>query len=70
MSIVMQVREVVKKGPFSRPLLLRLLVRGLASPPLTGPWTIKILGPYFNVAVNAIGLLKGPFLPPPLLQTV
>ena len=33
-----------------------LLVRGPATPPLVVPWAIKILGPYFNVALDAIGL--------------
>ena len=33
-----------------------LLLRGPATPPpLLVPWAIKILGPYFNVAVDAIG---------------
>ena len=43
----------VKKLLFSSLLLLR----GPATPPppLVVPWVIKILGPYFNVAVDAIG---------------
>ena len=35
-----------------------LLQRGLAPPappPLVVPWAINILGPYFNVAVDALG---------------
>ena len=49
-----QIREVVQKKnvPFSSLLLLR----GPATPPpLVVPWAIKILGPYFNVAVDALG---------------
>ena len=46
-------REGVQKKnvPFSSLLLLR----GPATPPLVVPWAIKILGPYFNVAVDALG---------------
>ena len=41
-----------KNVPFSSLLLLR----GPATPPpLVVPWAIKILGPYFNVAVDALG---------------
>ena len=32
-----------------------LLLRGPATPPQVVPWAIKILGPYFNVAVDAMG---------------
>ena len=46
-------REGVKIGPFSRPLLLG--IPATPQPPSIGPWVIKILGPCLNVAVDAIG---------------
>ena len=38
-------------------LVAFFLLRGPATPPppLVVPWAIKILGPYFNVAVDALG---------------
>ena len=50
-----QVREGDKKNNYLFSSLL--LLRGPATPPppLVVPWTIYILGPYFNVAVDALG---------------
>ena len=49
-----QLREGVKKNNYFFSTLL--LLRGPATPPpLVVPWTIKILGPYFDVAMDAIG---------------
>ena len=51
---IIRIREGFQKKnvPFSSLLLLR----GPAPPPpLVVPWAIKILGPYFNVAVDALG---------------
>ena len=42
-----------KDVPFSSLFLLR--GPGPPPPPLVVPWAIKILGPYFNVAVDAMG---------------
>ena len=53
-KIYISIREEIQKKnvPFSSLLLLR----GPATPPpLVVPWAIKILGPYFNVAVDALG---------------
>ena len=41
-----------KKNFFSS---LLLLLKGFGDPPLVVSWTIKILGLYFNVALDAIG---------------
>ena len=47
----------MKKGPFTRRLALAFWPTSPNLPPsLLGPWEIEILGPYFNVAVDAIGL--------------
>ena len=45
------VREVLKKGPFSQ----SLTTKGSGPPPFVVTWESEIFGPYFNVVVDAIG---------------
>ena len=47
-----QGRGPKKKCPFQQSFTTK---GSGAPPPLVVPWAIKILGPYFNVAVDALG---------------
>ena len=48
-----QGRGPKKKCPFQQSFTTK--GSGDPHPPLVVPWAIKILGPYFNVAVDALG---------------